>query len=109
LAGAANTASASVRGVSTPAAFNATVAAGPVATVTLLSGDGQTGPVGAALANPLVIEARDAFANPVAGAAVSVAPCRRAVAGGRVGEEGWSGTGGSGSGQRNRGAGPDIR
>lgn len=74
VAGAANSATASVEGVSTPASFNATVGAGPVAAVTVISGEAQSGAVGADLANPIVVEARDAFNNPVAGAGVNWNP-----------------------------------
>lgn len=72
--GVANSATATVSGVAAPATFNASVTAGAVAAVTVVSGDAQTGPVGAVLANPVVVEARDAFNNPVPGAAVTWTP-----------------------------------
>jgi hypothetical protein len=37
----------------------------------LVSGDGQSAPVGAALADPLVVQATDAFGNPIAGVTVA--------------------------------------
>jgi adhesin/invasin len=36
-----------------------------------LSGDGQTGPVGTALADPLVVEVTDAFGNPIEGVTIT--------------------------------------
>jgi hypothetical protein len=45
-----------------------------------VSGDGQTGPAGAALANPLVVELVDQLGAPVAGEAIAFAPKSGAVA-----------------------------
>jgi hypothetical protein len=53
----------------TSATFNVTAAA--AASVVKISGDNQTGAGGAALAQPLIVEVRDAFANPVVGATVN--------------------------------------
>jgi hypothetical protein len=53
--------------------FTATATAGAPASVVVVSGDGQTGTVGQALANPLVAEARDGNGNAVAGATVTFA------------------------------------
>ena len=69
--GAVNTATASVSGVSTPATFLATVTAAAVATASVVQGNAQSGPVGTALALPVVAEFRDAFNNVVSGAAVT--------------------------------------
>ena len=40
-------------------------------TVTIISGDNQEGATGAALANPLIVEVRDQFGDPIAGAQVT--------------------------------------
>lgn len=72
--GVANNATAAVSGVTTPATFNASVLAGAVSGVTVVSGDAQAGPVGGALTNPVVVEAHDAFNNVVAGAVVTWTP-----------------------------------
>ncbi|HTH63660.1 MAG TPA: hypothetical protein VL563_03175, partial [Gemmatimonadales bacterium] len=53
----------------TSSTFNVTAAA--AASVVKISGDNQTGAGGAALAQPLIVEVRDAFANPVSGATVN--------------------------------------
>ncbi len=78
--GTANTATASVSGVTTPATFSASVTAAPVASGTVVQGGAQSGVVGTALAQPVVAEFRDAFNNVVNGAAVT-----------------WTVTGGGGS------------
>jgi adhesin/invasin len=52
------------------AAITATAVAGAPATMTAISGSGQTAPPGQTLPAPLVVELRDAFGNPVAGWAV---------------------------------------
>lgn len=74
VAGAANTATATVSGVSAPATFNATVAAGEITQVAIVAGDLQTGPLGAALPQAVVVEIKDAFDNPVQGVAVTWEP-----------------------------------
>jgi len=51
-----------------------TVTAGPVATLVAVSGGGQVGGVGAALAAPLVVRAADAFGNPKGGVSVTFTP-----------------------------------
>lgn len=53
------------------AQFKAVGRAAPTATLTLVSGSAQSGPVGSPLADSLVVEARDRFGNRVAGATVS--------------------------------------
>jgi hypothetical protein len=50
------------------------VAAGPAASLAAVSGSGQTGTVGAALAAPFVVKVSDAFGNAVSGTAVSFTP-----------------------------------
>jgi large repetitive protein len=50
--------------------FNATALAGTGSTLTLVSGDGQTGPVLSALADSLVVKVSDAVGNPVSGVEV---------------------------------------
>jgi hypothetical protein len=57
--------------------FNATAVSGSGATLVLVSGDNQTGPVGSALADSLVVRVVDPLNNPVAGVEV-----RWSVAGG---------------------------
>ncbi|HEX9632270.1 MAG TPA: hypothetical protein VGA02_07370, partial [Gemmatimonadales bacterium] len=59
---------ASVNGLN--GAFTATGLAGAASQLELVSGDAQSGTVGAALALPLVVRAEDANGNPVAGATV---------------------------------------
>ncbi|MGN6109679.1 MAG: Ig-like domain-containing protein, partial [Kofleriaceae bacterium] len=51
-------------------AFALTNLAGPAATVTVIGGGGQEAEVGSAFGDPIVVEVRDAFGNPVPGAAV---------------------------------------
>ena len=51
--------------------FTATAFAGSGSTLVLVSGDGQTGSVGAALADPLVVRVVDPLGNPVAGQTVT--------------------------------------
>jgi YetA-like protein/Bacterial Ig-like domain (group 1)/Dockerin type I domain len=48
-------------------------AAGPAATLSLISGNNQTGTAGQALASPLTVKVTDAAGNPVAGVAVQFA------------------------------------
>ncbi|MBK9516665.1 MAG: hypothetical protein IPO09_04770 [Anaeromyxobacter sp.] len=48
-----------------------TVLAGPAAALAAVSGGGQTGAVGVALAGPFVVRVADAFGNPVAGTTVA--------------------------------------
>jgi adhesin/invasin len=50
--------------------LNATALAGTGSTLTLVSGDGQTGPVLSALADSLVVKVTDAVGNPVSGVEV---------------------------------------
>src|SRR5512141_523590 len=50
-----------------PVGFTATAVAGPAKNITLTSGDGQSGAVTAALANPFVVTVTDAGGNPVQG------------------------------------------
>jgi hypothetical protein len=50
--------------------FTATALAGPVKTITSMSGDGQTAPAGTPLPQPLVVRLVDTFGNGVAGATV---------------------------------------
>jgi hypothetical protein len=54
-----------------PVRFTATAVAGPVARVTLVSGDNQIADVGQSLTQPLVARVADAFGNPVAGVPVT--------------------------------------
>lgn len=53
------------------ATFTATAQAGAPASITIVSGNGQAGNVGAPLTAELVVAVRDAAANPVAGATVT--------------------------------------
>jgi hypothetical protein len=66
----ANTVTATVTGI-TPASFSATGTATAPLTVTKDSGDAQTGSPSTALANPLVVQVQDSFANVVSGATVA--------------------------------------
>ena len=61
---------ASAATVPTVTSVSFTITAAAAASVVKISGDNQTGSGGAALAQPLVVEVRDAFANPVPGATV---------------------------------------
>lgn len=54
-----------------PATFVAVAHAGPASVVARAGGDGQSGTVGAALADSLVVIARDQYGNPVGGAPVT--------------------------------------
>ena len=65
----AASASASVAGVP-GVPFSATATTGPAALVVKQAGDGQSGNVGSAVADSLVVKVTDAYANPVAGATV---------------------------------------
>lgn len=56
-----------------PVVLTATAEPGTPAEVSVVDGDAQTGPVGVALPDPLVVEVRDRFGNPVPGATVSFA------------------------------------
>ncbi len=63
---------ASVDGLAgSPVAFVHTATAGAASGVTVVSGDDQTGPVSTELPQPLVVEVRDAGANPVPNVAVT--------------------------------------
>jgi len=53
------------------AAFTVVALASSANGITDVSGDGQTGPAGTALPNPLVVEVTDAFGNPITGAPIS--------------------------------------
>jgi len=80
-AGAVNTATAAVTGLTgSPVGFTATVVAGAVSSLVFVQGTNQSAEVGQTLAQALVVEARDAFNNPVANQAVA-----------------WSVTGGGGN------------
>jgi adhesin/invasin len=67
------TVNASVAGVTTPAVFTATATPGAPASVTVVSGNNQSGTLGATLANPLVVKVSDQHGNLVAGATVNFA------------------------------------
>ena len=69
-----NRVTASAQGLAgSPVTFSATGTPGPAAALAVASGDQQTGQIGTALANPLVVVARDANGNPVQGVPVSFA------------------------------------
>ncbi len=69
-----NTVTASGAGlIDAPQTFTATGTSGSAAALVLVSGDGQTGPVGSALAGPLVARVVDANGNPVPGVSVGFA------------------------------------
>jgi adhesin/invasin len=57
----------------TPATFSITANPGPAASITAVSGDGQTGTVGAALAASFVVKVTDTYGNAVSGVAVAFA------------------------------------
>lgn len=65
------TVTATVNGIATPAAFTFMGTASVASSIVLVSGNSQTGAAGTALALPLTLEVRDAFGNPVSGAAVT--------------------------------------
>lgn len=67
-----NTLTATVAGLP-PATFTATGIAGPAASIVVAGGNSQSGTAGVALAQPIVAEVRDQFANPVAGVTVTFA------------------------------------
>ena len=74
VAGAANQAlRASVAGVAN-VIFTATAQAGPPATLTVVGGEGQTGPVTVELPQPVTVRVLDAFDNPVGGVEVGFTP-----------------------------------
>lgn len=57
-----------------PATFQLTATPGQATIAAAVSGSNQSGPVAEPLANPVVVEARDAFQNPVPGATVVFEP-----------------------------------
>ncbi|RPH37662.1 hypothetical protein EHM92_02085, partial [bacterium] len=59
--------------VGNPIGFTAMAIAGPAKNITITSGDGQSGQVTTALANPFVVTVTDATGNPVAGRSVTFA------------------------------------
>ncbi len=61
----------SVTGFSSALTIKAAAVAGPPATLGKISGDGQTAPIDFALVEPITVELRDAFGNPVDGGTVS--------------------------------------
>jgi hypothetical protein len=56
-----------------PLTFTASATAGQASVLTKVSGDSQTGTVGAALSQPFVVQVNDSFNNPVSGVNVSFA------------------------------------
>lgn len=67
----ADTLSATAAGLAgSPVRFVATVTVGAATQLVKISGDAQVGVTGNPLASPMVVEARDAFSNPVAGVAI---------------------------------------
>jgi hypothetical protein len=56
-----------------PVTFRATALAGPAHSLSVVSGDGQTGVVGATLQRPFVVSARDAYGNAARGVPLSFA------------------------------------
>lgn len=65
-----NTFTATVSGLTgSPVTFTAT--AKPAAKLIIVSGDGQTGTAGTALANPLIVQVTDGYGNPVSGIEVA--------------------------------------
>src|SRR5207248_249213 len=58
-------------GALTPVTFNATGTAGAAATLTIVSGNNQTGVAGSSLAAPLVVRVADTNNNPISGATVT--------------------------------------
>ena len=67
------TVSVAAAGVSTPISFTLTNDVGPLATLTASSGTGQSATVHTAFAAPLVVQAVDAYGNPVANANITFA------------------------------------
>ncbi len=65
------TVTASVAGITTPASFTFMGTAAVASSIVLVSGNAQTGAVNTTLAQPLTLEVRDAFGNPISGAAVT--------------------------------------
>jgi adhesin/invasin len=63
-----------------PFTVAATALAGPPAAVTVQSGQGQRGPVGALLPKPIIIQLRDSLGNALQGVAISVRTAQGAVA-----------------------------
>jgi Big-like domain-containing protein len=61
---------ASVAGVTTPATFNLTATPDVAASLVVVSGNNQSGSVGVALANPMVVRVNDQYGNAVSGASV---------------------------------------
>lgn len=64
------TVTASVSGIAAPAVFSLTATAGPAAALVAVTGNGQTGIIGARLDSALVVRVSDAKGNAVAGATV---------------------------------------
>lgn len=56
----------------TPVSFAATAVPGPATSVALVSGSGQSGSVGQPVAAPIIVEARDGYANAVPSTRVTV-------------------------------------
>ncbi|HEY2824809.1 MAG TPA: Ig-like domain-containing protein, partial [Gemmatimonadales bacterium] len=73
VAGAAQTATATVTGITQPAGFTATANAGAAATIAAVSGNNQQGAPSAALANPIIVKVTDALNNPIIGTQVTFA------------------------------------
>jgi len=73
LAGGPYTVTATVSGVSLPAKFSLTDAAGPATTIAVSSGSGQSATVHTAFASPLVAKVTDAYGNPLSGVTVTFA------------------------------------
>ncbi len=67
------TVSATVSGGSSPATFTETGTAAAPASIAGVSGSGQTGAIGKAFTNPLIVAVKDANGNPVSGATVTFA------------------------------------
>jgi parallel beta-helix repeat protein len=67
------TVTASAAGVTTTADFALTNTPGPAASVTVVSGSGQSATVATGFASPLVAVVKDAFGNPVPGVSVTFA------------------------------------
>ena len=69
----AYTVTATAAGVSTPANFSLTNTAGSPASITAVSGGGQTAQINQAFTNPLIAVVRDSGGNPVPGVSVTFA------------------------------------